>query len=249
VYTATSGKAAIFKQLQVIANNLANMNTAGYKAERVLFEKSLASQGVVQGSVSKEIPEPSRLRTDEFVNARMSYVDLSQGAIDNTGNPLNAAIEGEGFFVIQTPDGERYTRSGEFSMDRDGRLVTHAGFSVLGQGGEITIPPGQSVSIQADGSVVADGRSVGALRVVRVPEESLIREARMSFSVAEGASVEDVAEVRVVPKAVEASNVNAVKELTDMIFASRLFEAMDKVQESSGRMTAARNSALGRMGG
>jgi flagellar basal-body rod protein FlgF len=245
VYTATSGKAAIHLQMQVIANNLANMNTAGFKAERVLFEKSLKEQKFVQGSISEEVRQPSTTDPHEFVKIRGTYTDLAAGGIEPTGNPLDIAIEGEGMFVIQTTQGERYTRSGEFTLDGQNRLITQEGNPVMGSGGEIVIGPGQ-VEVNHDGSIIVNGKLVGQLRVVQVDKENLVRETSQKFRLAQGGSLIEVTDVNVRGGSLEQSNVNAVKELTDMIFASRLFQALDKVNESQGRMKNARNTVFGR---
>jgi len=245
VFTALSGKSAIFKQMQVIANNLANMNTAGFKAEKILFEKALKQESVVEGSLSKEIASPNQLRPHDFVQIRGSIADLSQGAIETTHNPLDVAVDGEGMFVIQTPDGERYTRSGEFILNQEGTLVTQQGFSVMGQGGAITLGGGLA-EIREDGRVYSNGVEVGQLRIAQVEAKDLIREAGQKFKLAEGASAQEVVNVKVRGGAVESSNVNAVKELTDMIFASRLFESMEKVNDSNTKMQQARNSVFGK---
>ena len=245
MFTALSGKSAIFKQMQVIANNLANMNTAGFKAEKILFEKALKQESVVEESLSNEIASPSRLRPDDFVQIRGSMADLSQGAIEVTNNPLDVAVDGDGMFVVQTPEGERYTRSGEFTLNQDGTLVTQQGYPVMGQGGAITIGSGQA-EVHEDGRIYSNGVEAGQLRISKVAAKDLIREAGQKFSLREGTSAEEVVDVKVRGGAVETSNVNAVKELTDMIFASRLFESMEKVNESNTKMQQARNSVFGK---
>lgn len=243
MYTTLSGQMAAFKKIEVIANNLANMNTAGFKSEKLMFEKALKEQRSVESSLRSELPEPGRLDTDEFVNVRGTYTDFSQGSIKSSGNPLDVAIQGEGFFVLNTPEGERYTRAGEFSLDSAGRLVAQDGSTVQGAGGEIFIEGGQ-VTIEKNGGVLVNGETVGQIRVVQLAEGGqLMREAKQRFRLEEGA-VFDVANVRVQGGALEGSNVNAVLELTEMIMASRLFEAMESTNESSNRMSRARNEVF-----
>lgn len=245
MYTATAGRSAIHTQMQVIANNLANMNTSGFKAERILFEKEAQEVGMLNESMSDDISNPKNMPTDEFVKLAGTYTDFSTGEIQVTRNPLDVAIDGEGMFVVNTPQGERYTRSGEFNLDSQGRLVTSGGFPVQGQGGDIIIT-GSNVAIADNGEVTVNGKLVGQLRLVTLDPQTAVRQERQLFAAGPGSSPQEVTDVRVRGGALESSNVNAVRELTDMIFAARLFEAMDKVGESSGKMSQARNTVFAR---
>lgn len=232
---------AVFKQMEVIANNLANMNTAGFKSEKLVFEKALTDQRGPTGSLRSDISEPGRLRTEEYASINGTYTDFSQGSIQSSGNPLDIAINGEGLFVVLTPDGERYTRSGEFRLDANGRMVTHDGAAVQGTGGDIVITGGQP-TVSNNGTVLVNGESVGQLRLVQPNEGTqLLRETKQRFYIEGGGSMSDVEQVQVRGGAVEASNVNAVVELTDMIMASRIFEAMESTNEASSNMSRARN--------
>lgn len=249
MYTALSGQLGNFRQLEVVANNLANANTTGFKAERLIFEKVLNDQPDPQsGPLKSDIDDPNTLRTDEFVRVVGSYTDLTQGPIQKTSNPLDAAIEGEGMFVVQTPLGERYTRAGNFTLDAQGRLVTQSGHPILGSGGEITIS-GTEISISGSGDIRVDGETVGTLRVVSIPKDQLRREAGQLFIAESGAPVTEVTNPRIQGGAIEGSNVNAVRELTDMILASRLYESFSNVRESSSRMNELRNTQVGRAQG
>lgn len=236
VFTAVSGRDAVFKQMDVIANNLANMNTAGYRAEKVIFEAVMADKDS-QGS--------SQLNTDSFVSISGSYTDLSQGAIEMTNNPYDVAIDGPGLFAVQTPDGTRYTRCGEFSRDSSGRLVTQSGHPVLAGGGEINLG-NHKPHIEQNGDVVVNGEVIATLQTYTAEPGDLEREAGQLFKLKDGAAAQPVANVKVQGGALESSNVNAVRELTDMIYASRLFEALEKTEQSSGKMTQARNQIFGR---
>lgn len=244
MYTTLSGQIAAYKSIEVIANNLANMTTTGFKAEKLIFEKALTQQGSAQGSLRDEISEPNRLKTDEFTRIKGTFTDFSQGAVKKSANPLDVAINGEGLFVVLTPDGERYTRTGEFSLDATGRLVTYGGHAVQGTGGDIVIGSGQA-KIENDGSVVVDGQIVNQIRLVKPTEETqLLREAQQLFRLPEGGAIEEVPNVQVMGGALELSNVNAVLELTHMIMASRTYEAMEQAKESSSRMSRARNEVF-----
>ncbi len=243
MYTSISGKVAVTKQMELIANNLANASTTGYKAERPLFEKALSTQNkLLSSSLRKDIAAPNNLSTESFIQLRGSFSDLTQGAIETTSNPLDVAIDGPGFFVVQTEAGERYTRAGNFRLDDQNRLVTQNGDPVQGSGGDITIT-GANINVASDGTVVADGVTVGQLRLVTFDSTQSRREGGQLFSASGGAT--DIVSPKVQGGALEGSNVNAVRELTDMIMASRLFESFKNVDDAASRMNQARNEKLG----
>jgi flagellar basal-body rod protein FlgF len=245
-WTSVSGQEAVFKQMQIIANNLANVSTAGFKSERVIFEKALTDARAPEASLRSEIQEPNPFRSSEYAGLAGSFTDFTQGAIENTGNPLNAAIQGKGFFVVSNAAGEeRFTRAGEFSLDASGRLVTAQGLVVQGDGGELNLSGG-SACIQADGSVLVGQVVVGRLRVVNADPQAFEREAAQLFKLKEGESLEEIESVSLVSGAVEQSNVNATRELTDMIMAARTFESIQKARESESRMSRARQEAFGK---
>jgi len=245
VYTSVSGQDAVFKQMQVIANNLANMSTSGFKAERLKFEQALSSSRPTESSLKKEIAEPSSMQTSFYAKTAGSYTDFTQGAIETTHDPLNVALQGDGLFAVATADGERYTRAGEFKLATDGRLVTPQGFPVQGSGGEIVVSGG-TPNILEDGTVMVAGASVGKIRVVKIDPSELTREAAQLFKLKDGASVAEAPETRMVSGAVESSNVNATRELTDMIMASRAFDSLQKTRESDSKMSKARAEAFGK---
>jgi flagellar basal-body rod protein FlgF len=245
-WTSVSGQDAVFRQMQIIANNLANMSTAGYKSERLIFEQALTNSRTPEASLKAEVAEPNPFQSSYYTGVSGSFTDFTEGPIENTGNPLNVAIQGKGLFVVTTPEGEeRYTRAGEFSLDASGRLVTPQGLVVQGQGGELNLSGGP-VSIQGDGTVNVGQQVVGKLRVVNAESDAFEREASLLFKLKEGQSVEDLQNVNVVSGAVEQSNVNATRELTDMIMAARTFESLQKSRESESRMSRARQEAFGR---
>lgn len=245
MYTAVSGQAAIFRQMEVIANNLANSTTAGFKAERILFEKALKDEQNLYTSPRNEIADPFTLPTDEYVEVKGSFTDLTAGPIETTNNPLDVAIMNEGFFVLNTPEGLRYTRNGEFSLDEQSRLVSSEGFPVQGKSGDITLGSGK-IQILGDGSVTLNNQLVDQLRVVKIESDFLLRENAQKFALPVSASVEDLEVVEVQSGAVEGSNVNPVRELSDMIFASRMYESLQKAQQSNSQMSKNRNEVFGR---
>lgn len=245
MYTSLSGKLAISKQIDVIANNLANMTTTGFKSEKLLFEQySNPSRAVSFANVLDGVKDPEQLSPDQYVKLRGTVADFNQGPIEHTGNSLDAAIEGPGFFVVQTENGERYTRAGDFRLDANHRLVTQQGWPVQGGGGDITLS-GKEIQINQDGTINVDGRNVAKFRIVKINANEALHEAGTIFKLKEGATASDNSNATVRGGAIESSNVNAVRELTDMILAAKIFESFSQVDSASSRMTQARNQYLG----
>lgn len=246
MYTSLSGKLAISKQLDVIANNLANMTTTGFRAEKLLFEQySNPNKAVNFSNILDQVEDADTLSSSDYVKVRGSVADFSQGALERTGNALDIAIEGEGFFVVQTPDGERYTRAGDFRLDTTNRLVTQQGWPVQGSGGDISIT-GKQIQIGEDGTISVDGQSGAKIRVVKINAQDALHEAGTIFKLKEGASPVDNDSAIIKSGFIEGSNVNAVRELTDMILAAKIFESFSSVDSANKSMTEARNSTLGR---
>lgn len=242
-FTALSGQLAVHKQMEVIANNLANMTTTGFKAERIMFEQALDKKRfLLQNGFEKDLSQPKGLKTDEFVQIRGSFTDFSVGPIEKTGNIFDFAIDVEGLFVIQTSEGERYTRAGNFKMDEDNRLVTQSGDPVQGSGGDLTVQ-GSDIQVSRDGTIIADNQDIGKFRIVKLSVGQMFRQEKQLFRV-EG-SVTDVDSPKLQGSSLEGSNVNAVRELADMIMTSRIFEALQKARDSSGDMNEQRNLHLG----
>ena len=142
-----SRQIALQRELDVVANNIANISTTGFKAEGVVFQEHLmpvASANQFSGTDRKL----------SYVQDRATWHDLSQGPIEQTGNPLDVALSGDAFLVVQTPRGERYTRNGALQVNAAGELVTSEGYRVLGDGGPIQLQNGdRDVSISTDGTL------------------------------------------------------------------------------------------------
>lgn len=221
IYSALSGALMQVQALEAVSNNLANTNTPGFKAQRLSFEEVLvASDGVLNRTLQQA-------KVTSFVD------DFSQGSDMSTGNPLDLALVGEGFFVVETPEGERYTRQGSFSLSPSGTLVSPAGFPVMGEGGEITAAPQGPVHINDEGVVTQLGNRLGTVRVVRISEpQQLERQGNSLWDLPEGeeitARVEDTA-TRVRAGFLEGSNVNMVLAMTEMIQVSRAYEMFHRV--------------------
>ncbi|THD53814.1 MAG: flagellar basal-body rod protein FlgF [Bradyrhizobium sp.] len=211
------------RQLDVIANNVANVNTAGYKADNSLFEEHLTSGAHEDNFVGSD-------RRVSFVQDRGTFRDFSQGAVEQTKNPLDVAIDGSAFLVVQTPAGERYTRDGGMQLNNVGQLVTVAGNPVLGTGGPIVFQPtDHDINVTPDGTITVvegNGRTDsirGKLRLVSFPDaQKLLKEGLNLYTAGEGSAQPDIKST-VRQGFIEKSNVNAVAEMSRMIEVSRAY--------------------------
>jgi len=238
IYTVASGGMASLARLEAVSQNLANANTAGYKAGRLVFQVRPLSREDDPSGISLD---PVLGRTAAQVAEVASVRDFAQGAVRSSGNPLDVAISGEGFFAVATPRGERYTRQGSFALDGEGYLVTQHGERVQGDGGDIAVGGGD-IAIGDDGSITSDGLAVGRIKVVSFgPKPALVPEGAALFAPVRGATATpvDATAVRLQPAAVEASNVDAVASMVELVEVSRGFEsymrAMQRLDEVAQR--------------
>ncbi len=217
-----SRQVAIQRELDVVANNIANINTTGYKADGSLFEEYLSSSARAGGSSGRI----------SFVRDRGLWHDMSQGAIEHTGNQLDVAIDGKGFLAVQTPRGERYTRNGALQVNATGQLVTSDGYQVLGDGGPITLQPTDSqVSISRDGTIsVREGNSNvdsqrGKLKLVTIANAGdLHKDGSSTFNfTGDGTPQPATSSTGLIQGAVEKSNVRGVVEMSRMIEITRAY--------------------------
>lgn len=216
-------------QLDTIANNLANSSTPGFKVENFY-------PGAPDGAAAQEGPIPAASRV---------ITDYSQGLLRQTGNVLDLAIEGEGFFTIQTKEGLEYTRKGSFTLDREGRIVTLAGGLVMGEKGPITVSS-QNLTIDPAGKIMADGAPVGRLNIVRFDNpQALARTKEGMFRDDGGAGAKRVEKPEVKSNFLEMSNVNVFREMVGMIDVQRSFESYQKIIQSIADMD---KLAVGRVG-
>jgi flagellar basal-body rod protein FlgF len=228
------------RQLDVVANNIANVNTTGYKADSSLFEEFLTSGAHEDNFVGAD-------RRVSYVQDRATYRDFSQGAADQTKNPLDLAIDGSGFLVVQTPAGERYTRDGGLQLNNQGQLVTVAGNPVLGTSGPIVFQPtDHDINVAPDGTItVVTGNSMvdsvrGKLRLVSFADaQKLLKEGANLYSAGEGAAQPDAKSV-VQQGFIEKSNVSAVSEMSRMIEVTRAYTQISTLlqQQSDLHKTA-----------
>lgn len=211
-YAALSRQSGLLREMDIVANNLANSATTGYRQEGLVF-----SEFVQAGD-----PETASL---SMTWANVRNTSFAQGVLTQTGGAFDLAIEGEGFFLVETPSGAKLTRSGAFSQNSAGDLVTLDGHRVLDAGGAaIFVPPtGETVSVGEDGTISSDGKLMGQIGVFR-PQNSndLIREGGVLFNF-EG-EIEEVSEPRILQSFLESSNVNAINQVTRMIEIQRAYE-------------------------
>lgn len=234
LYTAASGLIAGERQVETSANNLANASTPAYQSERPLFESYL-------GEAVKRAWPGAKPAAPHSVSVTNSWRSTEAGPLHQTGNPLDLALESPGYFRVQTPDGERLTRSGNFTRHAEGRLTTTEGFAVLDDGGQpIRLPEG-TFTVNQDGTFSGGGR----LGIVTAPQQQLTRAGESLWDAGGRATPVDPAEVSVRQGHLEGSNVDAVRELTGMVAAQRLFELQQRMVDLTGNQLARRALELG----
>jgi flagellar basal-body rod protein FlgF/flagellar basal-body rod protein FlgG len=225
------------RQMDVVSNNIANVNTTGFKADKSLFQEYMMP-------VAHEDTFIGNDRRISYVQDRASYHDFSSGPTEQTKNPLDVAIDGNAFLVVQTPAGERYTRDGGLQINSTGQLVTASGDPVLGTGGPIVFQPtDKEISISADGGIsVLEGTNRidsvrGKLRLVSFAQaQRLLKEGSNLYSAGEGAAPQVDAGARVKQGYIEKSNVNSVAEMSRMIEVTRTYTQVSAMLQQQGDM-------------
>jgi flagellar basal-body rod protein FlgF len=234
IATATAQLLAQSTRIDVLAANLAAVDTPGYRADR-MTEQTFAA--LLLNRIDQSHNAVGTLEIGP-VNSRPT-VDLSAGPVEQTNRALDVAITGDGFFVVQAPDGVRYTRRGTFSQDSTGRLVSLEGWPVLGQQGPIAGPG--PLQITPDGQVISRGRPIGRLRIVGFPRGTEFTRAGGTYLVPPpGTAGQQVASPGLLPGYLEGSNVDLTTTMTDLISASRSYEAAQ-------RALTTQDNALGRL--
>jgi flagellar basal-body rod protein FlgF len=222
-----SRQVALARELDVVANNIANINTTGYKADGSLFEEFLSSAARADQSGAQV----------SFVRDRGTWHDLSAGAIEKTGNPLDVAIDGNAFLVVQTPRGERYTRNGSLQINATGQLVTSDGNQVVGESGPIAFQSTDNqISISSDGTIsVREGNSKvdsarGTLKLVSFANvQQLQKDGGNTFMTGGGEQPQPTKTAHVVQGSIEKSNVRSVMEMSRMIEITRTYAQIASV--------------------
>ncbi len=223
-YIALSRQQGLWNQLEVIANNLANVNTTGFKGSDTLFSQYLVKSRNDDRTFADKVAF-----THDFGLVR----NRAQGTFNYTGNTFDFALQGEGYFVVQGANGEeQYTRAGSFTINNNSQLVTQVGQPVLGSDGQpITIPDNAAnISVHGDGSIhTKDGRTVGKMRVVRFDSERDLKAVDGTAFRADGQQPIDIAQAKVAQGVLEDSNVNAISEMTRLINVNRAYADVAKL--------------------
>ncbi|MDY6924589.1 MAG: flagellar basal-body rod protein FlgF [Pseudomonadota bacterium] len=238
-YVALSRQMTLRRELDIVANNIANADTTGFKVEQLLL--------------GEEVGERAR---NAFVRPGVSFVldngvgrDFGQGALAQTGRVLDFAIEGEGaFFTVTDGAGDAYTRDGAFTLDPEGRLTTEGGAAVQGDGGDIILDPvlGQ-VTVAADGSISQNDQPVGRLSVVRFDTLAVLEKGGDGlYRNAANAAPVEANDVQVRQAMLEGSNVNPIIEITNLIEIQRAYESVSRMIENSNDLSRRAVERLGR---
>lgn len=236
IYTALSAQTAKFRQMDVVANNMANVDTVGYQREGMLFDQFLVKD--------------SGLRKNAYVNDVATYHNTEQGGLMHTANPLDVAIDGEGYFVVQTPLGPRYTRAGGFTKDAQGQLVTAQGYPVTGLDGQpIQFEEADSnIVITQEGVVRAGAQERGVIGMVSFANPQTLQKASGLLFKSEEEPQPAIG-ARMLQGVLEKSNVAPVKEITQMIKTMRGVGGTAKFIESAYEMERKTIETYGKVDG
>ena len=250
IYGPLSGGVGQEKVLEILANNIANAGTTAFKEEQVTF--SAMSSDPWPAYASPLPPAPFKvdlrdvfpLRGNEMGYTAIANVATShvQGGLRQTGNPLDVAVQGDGFFAVNTPFGERFTRDGSFSLTPEGSLVTKTGQLVQGENGPLTGLSEGDVKILPGGEIYAGDRFIDKLKVVAFADTSVLQKLGANLYVHDGAPENQRAPKGEVSQGyLESSNVNPMRNLTNMIVAHRTYEALQKAIKSHDDSMATSN--------
>lgn len=216
-YIGLSQQVALKQQMDVSANNIANLNTPGFKSQTVLFQEYLNKPQ--DGEAVRQVLDYS------------SYRDLAQGALRQTFNDLDFALEGEGYFVVETPQGPRYTRDGSFALNSKRQIVNKSGYPLLNEAGApIEVQADASkITVVRDGTISTDKGENGKIKIVTFPNQQDMVEIGENLYDATALSEEIVRDPRVVQGSLEGANVNPIVEMNKMIEILRLYQATQKM--------------------
>ncbi len=219
-YAACAGLAAQTQALEIVANNLANLGTAGYRGQQATFRTLMAGSGTAAWN-------PLNAAVNNFGVLGGTRVDMASGNLAATGNPLDLAVEGAGFLVVQSPQGVAYTRNGGFHTTPDGRLMTAQGDTVLGEHGPITLPNG-AVAVSSDGTISVDGAVVAKLQLAEFAPSTSLNALGNSLYAAPPRSALVPATSSIRQGMLESSNVSAVEGAVQLISIQRNAEMMQR---------------------
>ncbi|AWJ84787.1 flagellar basal-body rod protein FlgF [Azospirillum sp. TSH58] len=234
IYVSLSRQMTLRRQLDVISNNIANMNTTGFKQQRMLFTEFLERPGMHE-QIS-------------FVQDRAVVRDLSAGGMMQTGNPLDLALTGHGYFTVDTASGPRYTRAGNFRLNDQRQIVDGGGLPVLGDNGQpLAIPNGtRDIMVSGDGTVSTELGQVGRLNIVTFRNEQLMTEVGAGLYVSDEEPQAAPADTKVAQGMLENSNVKPVVEMTALIEIQRQYQSNQKLIENEHERIRSAIQKLGR---
>ena len=240
LYVGLSRQMVLRREMDIIANNIANIDTNGFKVESLMQKTDPAAPAATMGG-----PRPVK-----FVAADGVARDFGQGVLVKTGAPLDMAIEGQGFFQVQGPDGPRFTRDGRFTTNPAGQLVTQGGLAVLDEGGgEITIDTEKGeIAISSDGSMSQGNERVGKVGMFRFANAGALEKAGDNlYRNASNLAAEKAEEARLRQGHLESSNVKPVLEITRMVEVSRAYEQTAKMMDAEADLSRRAVDRLGRV--
>lgn len=219
---------ALRRQLEVVANNVANTGTTGFRAQQLSFHEYLSPVKNQEVGVRSE-------RALSSVAAAFAFTSPTAGALQTTQNPLDLALSGSGYFAVQTPEGERFTRDGSFSLDQTGRLVTADGFPVLTENGVVSVPSnGGEIAIDGEGLVSTKQGGLGRLRLVQFAESTILQAVgRNLFKANAPSTASPAASTKVLQGTLERSNVQPVLEMARLVEITRSYEVASKLLKDS----------------
>ncbi len=239
LYISLSRQMTLRREMDVIANNIANADTTGFKVENLMVRTEPARPAHMADG-----PNPVKFVLDDGV-AR----DFTQGSMQTTGGAFDLAIEGKGFFKVETPAGERFTRDGRLTLSPEGKLVTEAGDAVQGESGEIVVDPAKGqVAIAQDGTVSQAGEKVGKVGVFLFDDRSVLAKDQGNlFKNTSNAQPNPDTASRLHQGMLEGSNVNPILQITRMIEVSRAYESVVKSMENTADLSRRAVERLGRV--
>jgi len=244
IYMAASGALLNQKRLEILSNNLANVNTSGFK-ETMAYLRVGDSPRALEDDLDR-LSRRGPAATRPLYQTLESRSVFRQGQLRQTGNPLDLALDGSGFFCVETTAGIRYTRSGNFTRNLDGELTTPDGHRVLGTGGTIEIGRGGQITVDAEGGITVDGQFVGKLQVVDFPEPERMERIGQTLFDAGAQAQSDAETVSVNQGYLEMSNVEAIRTMTEIIEVLRGYESYQKTIRAMDETTAKAINEVGR---
>ncbi|MEE4359450.1 MAG: flagellar hook-basal body protein [Desulfococcaceae bacterium] len=241
IYMGASGAILQQTRLDILSDNLSNINTAGFK-------KNLAVFRIREMNTGEQTAGPGHALSSLPVLPLSTEADFSTGPLKTTGNPMDAALNGDGFFCIQTPEGVQYTRQGNFTVNAAKQLVTSDNMPVLGESGPILID-GRELTIDPEGNILVDGDSADSLRIADFPRPYSLKKAGNTRFISENPNIPEnrPGNTSVIQGALELSNTDPIESLVKMIESQRFFASCQKVISTTDNMNQKAVNELGRI--